>query len=244
MVNNRFVVIAPTFNAENTCRQAILSLVAQSYDNWRLIVLDDMSTDDTARTVLSLAYSLGISSKIDYVFNKEKKWEVANVLQGLARCQDDDIVVRMDLDDFITDNNAFEILNMMYNQNSNLDVIWTAHRWFSEDGLTGTNISGPLPKNANPAKHPWVSSHLKTFKKNLLNNVRDENYRGLDGNYFKRIGDRAFMIPALCNAKEWMYLPLVFYAYRCSQRPETFQTEDAKFQAAEAEFLFQRGFIK
>jgi glycosyltransferase involved in cell wall biosynthesis len=250
MQNNHFVFITPTYNSEATCRQTILSLAAQSYQNWKLIVIDDMSTDNTRRVILDVASSLGLwkygsnSNKIDLIINKEKKWEVENTLIGLSKCKDDDIIARIDLDDYLTDNNALEILNMVYNQNPKLDAVWSAHRWFSdEDGLTNTNISGPLPKGTDPYKI-WVSSHLKTFKKSLLNNVKDENYRGKDGKYFKRIGDRAFMLPALYNAREWLYIPLVFYAYRCSQRPQTFQTEDARFQAEEASYLSNRGYIK
>lgn len=243
-MNTRFVIIAPTYNAEKTARQALLSLAAQRYDNWKLIVVDDMSTDDTARTILQLGAALNISSKIEYVFNKEKKWEVANVIEGLKRCQDTDIICRLDMDDYLTENDAFAILDNCYTNNPTLDVIWTAHRWFEGDQVTNMNISAALPKGADPYTHPWVSSHFKTFRKSLLNNVKDENFRGQDGNYFKRIGDQTFMLPALKNARDWLYIPMCMYGYRCSLKPETFQTEDAKFQAAEATFLRSRGYLK
>jgi glycosyltransferase involved in cell wall biosynthesis len=243
-MSKRFVFICPTYNAEATARQAILSIAAQSYTNWHIVFVDDMSTDDTCRTVLQLLTALKLGEKITCIFNKEKKWEVENVVQALKFCKDDDIICRMDLDDYLTEVNALEILNEAYTKNPNLDVIWTAHRWFDENGLTGTNISNALPQGADPYKHPWVSSHFKTFRKHLLNGVKDENFRGADGKYFKRIGDQTFMLPALHNAKSWHYLPMPMYAYRCDMKPETFQTDDAKFQASEAEFLRKRGYIK
>lgn len=243
-MSKRFVFICPTFNAEKTARQALLSIASQSYQNWRVIFIDDMSTDDTCRTVLQLMNSLKLESKLTCVFNKTKKWEVENVIQGLALCDDDDIICRMDLDDYLTDLNALEILNVLYEKDPELDAIWTAHRWFDETQLTTMNISSHMQPGSDPYVHRWVSSHFKTFKKSLLKNVKDENYRGADGQYFKRIGDQAFMLPALKCARKWRYLDMPMYAYRCSLQPETFQSEDAKFQASEAAFLRWRGFLK
>lgn len=243
-MTNRFVIIAPTFNAEKTARQAILSLAAQSYDNWKLIVIDDASTDGTADVIKGTMRALGISDKLLYISNTEKKWEVENTLIALNMCDDDAIVGRLDMDDYLIDNTVLEQLNSLYSQNPNVEAIWTSHRWFSKDGLTGTNISAQLPPGADPYKHPWVSSHFKTWRKYVSNNVSDANYRGVDGEYFKRIGDQAFYLPVLKLAKQKGHFPLVAYAYRCDQSAETFQTEDAKFQAAEAQYLRSRGFIK
>ena len=107
------------------------------------------------------------------------------------------------------------------------------------------NISGPLPKDADPYKHPWVSSHLKTFRKFLIEGVKDENFRNQDGDYFKRIGDQAIYLPVLHrSAGNWHFEPFVAYHYTIDMSPKTFQSDDAKFQKSEAEFLRERGFIK
>lgn len=249
---NRFVVIAPTFNAEKTVKQAILSLAAQSYQNWKLVVIDDVSTDNTRREILSLSSALGFhvsgrddTNKVVVVSNETKKWEIENTLIGLSMCNDSDIIVRLDMDDYLIDNTIFEQLNDLYTNYPEVEAIWTSHRWFSEkDGLTNTNISRELPPTADPYVYPWVSSHMKTWRKYLSNHVRDENYRGEDGKYFTRIGDQAFYLPVLKLAKNKGYLPTVAYAYRCDQNKETFQTADAKHQAAEAAFLRKRGFLK
>lgn len=244
MTERRFVFICPTYNAEETCRQTILSVAAQSYTNWHMIVVNDMSTDDTSRTILKLFDALGLSTKLTYVFNKEKKWEIENTLIALNMCKDDDIICRLDMDDYCLNNATLEILNRAYQQDNDLEAVWTSHVWFSEkDGLTDTNISSSMPNDADPYQHPWVSSHMKTWKKHVSNSVCDNNYRGQDGQYFKRIGDQAFYLPVLKLAKKRGFLPLVSYAYRCDQSQETFQTDDAKFQAAEAIFLRKRGFI-
>jgi hypothetical protein len=101
-----------------------------------------------------------------------------------------------------------------------------------------------MPDNADPYLFPWVSSHLKTFRKCLLNGVNDVNFRGSDGNYIRRAGDQAIYLPALHNSKKHVFLPRVMYHYTIKDTPETYSTNDAHFQREEANFLRNRGYVK
>lgn len=249
---NRFVVISPMRNASKTLPRMLHSIVGQSYQNWKLVLIDDCSELDHVQrnidTLLAFKHVErneleGRESRIQFIQNIERKWEISNVLTGLRSCHDDDIVVRVDADDFITDLDAFRIIDNVY-RSSKCDMLWTNHRWHDDDVITNHNISGPFVQGSDPYKHPWVSSHLRTFRKYLLNNVNDENYRGADGEYFKRIGDQTFALPALRNARNPIHVPIVMYSYRCNLKPETFQSIDAKFQRDEALFLRNRGYIE
>jgi glycosyltransferase involved in cell wall biosynthesis len=237
---NRFAFIVPTYNAAGTIQQMFLSVVAQSYGNWRLIIRDDMSTDGTPDIIRMMTTGLGLQDRVSLTVNTEKHWEVRNIVEALKECDDNEIICRLDGDDWLCDLDVLAILNERY-QRLGVDVIWTKHRW----DFTNQNISGPLPTNVDPYVHPWVSSHLKTFRKRLINNVRDENFRGEDGQYFKRIGDQAFYLPVLHQAQgRWHFEPVVAYHYTIKMVPETFQTDDAKFQRDEALYLRKRGFLK
>lgn len=237
---NKFVFVAPMYNASETLPRMLHSIYGQSYENWHIVLIDDVSSLEHREKCKSWIEKFdGMNpGKITTVWNSEKKWEVANVLHGISLCDDSDIVCRIDADDWLTDLDALIILNSSYYQNS-CDLLWTAHRWSYSD----KNISGPMPDNADPYSYPWVSSHLKTFRKSLLNNVKDENYRGEDGSYIRRAGDQAIYLPALKNSKKRMFLPRVMYHYTIKDEPLTYQTDDAKFQRDEAIFLRQRGYI-
>ena len=126
---NRFVFIMPAFNAEQTVARAILSVWFQSFPNWKIIIRDDMSTDSTAEVIKNLRSNLGLEEdRISLVTNTEKKWEVANILDMLKECEAEDIICRLDADDYLCDCDTLAILNQRY-ETMGVDVIWTNHRW-------------------------------------------------------------------------------------------------------------------
>ena len=235
-----FTFIMPTFNARSTIERSILSVATQTHTDWRIIIRDDMSTDGTPEIIETFSKNIGIWDKIHLTVNSEKYWEVKNIVKSLDLIEDKEIVCRLDGDDWLTDCDALTIIDNAYSR-TGAGAIWTAHRW----GFTHQNISGPLPKDADPYKHPWVSSHLKTFRKSMISSVNDDNFRSSDGQYYKRIGDQAIYLPVLRNcAGNWHFEPFVAYHYTIDMRPETFQTQDAKFQRDEALHLRTRGYVK
>jgi len=237
-MNNRFVFVIPAFNAEKTIQQTLLSVYAQTHQDWKIIIRDDLSTDNTIKVAKEFRNIFQLENKIEIQVNLEKKWEVQNVLEMISQCHDNDIICRLDADDWLTDLDILTILNYRY-AIDNVDVAWTAHRW----GFSHQNISGPLPDNIDVYKHPWVTSHFKTFRKKLINNINDKNFRNENGAYFKRIGDQAIYLPILNCAKKRHFEPVVAYHYTIDMNNETFHTDDAKFQKNESEFLRNRGFI-
>jgi len=246
--HNSFVFVAPAFNACETLPRMLYSLAGQSYNDWSVILIDDVSNEHHRKATIDCVERFNelmyvthgdTIGRVSLILNDEKKWEVANVLTGISMCKDDDIVCRIDADDWLTDLDALTYIDAVYAA-TGVDALWTAHRW----AFTDKNISGPIPPGSDPYKHPWVSSHLKTFRKRLLNGVNDENYRGEDGNYIRRAGDQAIYLPALHNATKWGFVPRCMYHYTIKDVPETYQTPDARFQRDEALFLRARGYVK
>lgn len=257
-MKNRFVFVVPCYNAEKTIERMLMSVFLQTHDNWLILIRDDMSTDGTVNKIFEVCNKQGIgvhveeqivpagfegfdpSDKVVVWKNKEKFWEVKNVLSMINSeyVKEDDIICRLDGDDFLCNLCALQDINEAYNQ-VQADCLWTAHRWAD----TWHNISQALPEGADPYKHPWVSSHLKTFRKNLITDVPDENFRGEDGEYIKRAGDQAIYLPVLHKSKKRVFLPTVSYYYTIDIKEETFQSDDAKFQLSESEFLRRRGYV-
>lgn len=242
--DNHFVFICPIYNASKTLPRLLHSLYGQSYDNWKIVLIDDMSSYEdrlACSNIVTRFKNLQEGCKhMHFHFNLEKKWEMENVLWGIKNhTSDDDIICRIDGDDYLTDMDALYIINEYYNA-TNCEVAWTMHRW----GFSDKNISGPMPNDVDPYKFQWVTSHLKTFRKYLLNDVKDENFRNQNGDYIKRCGDQSLLLPCLAKTNRRLFIPRVVYHYTIDDVPETYQTDDAKFQKEEADFIRTRGFIK
>lgn len=239
--DNHFIFVAPMFDAEATLPQMLYSLYGQSYPNWHLILIDDMS--DLAQVAAAEDVLMGFeqlsAGKVTAIWNTEKLWEVANVLKGIALCKDDDIVCRIDADDSLCDLDALWMINQAYNQ-LKCDALWTMHRW----GKSDRNISGPLPMGADVYRHAWTASHLKTFRKRLINGIPYENFTNMNGDLVRRCGDQAIYLPVLHRATNRVFLPRTMYSYSIDEQGgAVYQTDDAKFQKEEANFIRARGYV-
>lgn len=239
--NDRFCFVVPMYNASTTLERMLHSIFGQSYENWRIILIDDdsQSTERLAEDRIIKGFQrFDRSNRLTVRWNTTKRWEVANVLRGITTCDDDDIVVRCDADDWLIDLDALAILGQLYAYGC--DAVWTAHRW----GFSDRNISGPMAAGADPYTHPWVSSHMKTFRKRLINGVPYENFLNMDGELVRRAGDQCVYLPALVNARNRTYVPRVMYHYSIDERDgAVYRTADARFQKEEAEFIRQRGYV-
>ena len=106
--DNRFCFVAPMFNASETLPRMLHSLFGQSYPNWHLFLIDDVSSvehKESAKKWIDGFDSLH-PGHITVTWNAQKKWEVANVLHGISMCEDEDIVCRIDADDWLTELDA------------------------------------------------------------------------------------------------------------------------------------------
>ena len=63
-------IITPTYNSERFIAETILSVQAQTYQDWEMIIVDDCSTDKTAEIVASFQKK---DSRIKYFYNSTNK---------------------------------------------------------------------------------------------------------------------------------------------------------------------------
>ncbi|AZQ60540.1 glycosyltransferase family 2 protein [Maribacter sp. MJ134] len=73
-------IISPSYNSAPYIKLTINSIIAQSYRNWELIVVDDYSNDDTVEILKELS---GIDTRIKYFLNKRNQGAAVSRNRGL-----------------------------------------------------------------------------------------------------------------------------------------------------------------
>ena len=64
-------VVLNFFNAEKFIREAIESVLAQTYNNWELLLVDDRSTDGSGQ--IALRYARKDAERVKYLTHKERE---------------------------------------------------------------------------------------------------------------------------------------------------------------------------
>ena len=170
-----------------------------------------MSKDDSYEYATDLSES---DPRIQVRKNKEKDWALKNVIKVAREFEnrEDVVIAVIDADDALCNENTVDLLINTYGEKT--DTVWTSHSW----DINSMNISREMPESMNPYQFPWVSSHLKTWRASLLKGVSDDNFKDLDGNWFKRGYDQALYLPLLFKSRERHHLDEICYLYRINSK--------------------------
>ena len=241
---NKFKILTPAFNSEKEIEQTIMSVVGQTYKNWEMIIVDDVSDDNTGKVVLEIAEKLDLKEKIKLVTRTEKHGEVRNTIECLKNFDDDDIVVRLDAGDWITDLGCLQIIDSIYSEHDPA-VLWTAHRW----AFTVQNISGQIDSSVSVYDQEWRSSHLKTFRVKDFKGLNPENFKDEKGDYIMIACDQAVFLPMMERARrkdrKLIFLPMVMYHYNIDLNKENlYHNERSYAQRDSAIWIRKRGYIE
>lgn len=126
-MNKLVSVIMPTYNAERFITDSIKSVIKQSYQSWELIVVDDCSTDGTARIVESFS-----DVRIHY-FRCDKNLGVAQARNfGIGRANGEWIAF-LDSDDIWEPTKLEKQISLIENNNS-AKLVFTASAFINENG--------------------------------------------------------------------------------------------------------------
>ena len=239
----KFNVIVPAYNCEDKIKTTLFSIIGQTYSNWNIFVIDDMSTDDTFKTVQDIKEGLKLEEKINVVQRKEKFGETRNTVDIVSKLDPESVVVRVDAGDFITDLGCFEILDKIY-RDHNPAVLWTKHRW----SFTNDNISGPINANFSVYDQPWKSSHMKTFRVKDFLGINEKNFKDDNGEWIMIGCDQAVFLPMMERARrkgrKLIFFPRVMYHYDINLNdPELFTKDRSLEQKYSAEKTRLRGYI-
>lgn len=85
-MNDLVSIVLPIYNGEKYMRESIESVIAQTYKNWELLILDDCSTDNTA--IIANEY-VNKDSRIKYFKNENNLRLPGNLNKGFSLAKGD-----------------------------------------------------------------------------------------------------------------------------------------------------------
>ncbi|NLG05081.1 MAG: glycosyltransferase, partial [Clostridia bacterium] len=135
---HKISIIMPAYNAASFISESIESVLAQTYKNWELIVVDDCSTDNTAEIVEELQKEDPRIKLIRHEVNQG----VAATRNTALDAADGDFIAFLDSDDKWTENKLeFQLGFMLKND---YVLTYTSYQKFDSDtGVCGKTIICP-----------------------------------------------------------------------------------------------------
>ncbi len=139
MTNNDFnslvSIIIPVFNTEKYVEKAIESAISQKYKNIEVIIVDDASTDNSARIIEKYKR---IDNRISVIVHAQNKGLGASRNDGIKHANGDYICF-LDSDDYISDSLVQECLKVC--EGSQLEILMYDATPLIEDGMDKHNIN-------------------------------------------------------------------------------------------------------
>lgn len=122
----KFSIVIPNYNSEKTIEKCISSVLNQTYKNYEIIVVDDISNDNSNKLIKKL-----LRKKDKFFINTTKR------LNGGSRNEcikyaTGDYIINIDCDDWLIDNNVLMNLVKHIEDNNYPDVVYTGYKMISK----------------------------------------------------------------------------------------------------------------
>tara|TARA_R110000824_G_scaffold12307_10_gene54078 strand:- start:3690 stop:4415 length:726 start_codon:yes stop_codon:yes gene_type:complete len=204
------------YNVEAWIERTVNSVIRQEYSNYKYILVDDMSEDNTVDLVKKLIQGI---DNIEVRTNTTKKYSLQNIYEGIQalKPQKEDIILTLDGDDWLAGTQVLSTVNNRYNV-TDCWMTWGSYLEFPQ-GVRGIESSDYPVEELNDEhfcfrKGKWRVSHLRTFKYGLFEKIKYEDFLDWNGEFYKTSIDKAFMYPMIEMARERSeFIDDILYVY-------------------------------
>jgi len=228
-----FSLVMPAYNCEKYIRQAIESILQQTYPNWELLIADDGSSDSTKRIIDSCD-----DPRIKKHHNPQNQGYLKTCNKLFQMCQGD-LLAFQDADDYSDPGRLQHYLDY-FRQNPESGFCGTDYYLVNAEGkiLNHTSFPGEhsLFVNSFPDQFPLIGAAL-CVKKEVYQTVGGYN------EYFDRIGSEDFYWFGLMLEKfRFGNIPVPLYYYRFNPESLSKTNKDirAKFSHDIVRFLIRQ----
>lgn len=221
----KIVVVVPSYKNERWCERNLQSIFSQDYKNFTVMYTDDCSPDNTAQVVDQFISTHDVADRIVFNKNHERCGAMKNLYDMIHSCDDEDIIVTLDGDDWFAHSAALSKINEVY---SDSDVWFTWGSYMDHPGNT-RGCCKPIPRPVIDAHryriHPWCTSHLRTFKAKLFKKIKKEDFYDPAGKWLDMAWDLSFYIPFVeMGGHHGRYVHDILYVYNNENPIQDYKT--------------------
>jgi glycosyltransferase involved in cell wall biosynthesis len=210
-MQNKFLILCFFHNAAEYIEKCIGSIISQDYQNYRVLFVDDASTDNGFDLIDD-------NERFIKIKNQENKGLLYNYATYLPiHANEDDIIIVLDGDDSLYGNKVLSYLNDFYNEHNCL-VTYGQSLW--TDGRKGFARPYTQQEFNNLRKTQFLASHLRTFKYECFNELMNQDpnfdcFKDKNGNFYMMAGDVATMYPIMeiAGFEKVKYIDKILYLY-------------------------------
>lgn len=206
-------VVVPSYNNQTWCESNLLSILMQEYPNFKVIYIDDASTDSTYQKISDYLRKYDPDRKITLIRNSRRLGALANLFKAIHMCDPFDIIITIDGDDALHHPWVLNRINEIYEDEN----VWLTYGQFIEHPTHHLGGARQIPSHVIATntfrEYDWVSTHLRTFYAWLFQSIHQEDLMH-EGIFFQVAGDLAFMFPLLEMAGfHSLFVPEILYRY-------------------------------
>ena len=210
----KYKIITPFYNAEKWIGKCIDSVKSQDYENFDCILIDDMSTDESCKIINKKIMG---DSRFTLIKNKEKKYALENIYESIKSqdCNDEDVIILLDGDDWFASENTLSYLSKVYNDSDSLMTYGSyAYNPTGQKGVEPSEYPEDVLKDNLFREDQWRASHLRSFKYKIWKKIKKQDLQDNKQQFYKMAYDQAIMLPLLEMASERAtYVDKCLYVY-------------------------------
>ena len=195
------VILTGFYNAENYIERCLTTIMNQHYKDFTCYITHDHSTDNSVKLVKEFIKN---DDRFVLVEKSDKKLYQAGNFDTVIRhnpdIKDNEVLIEVDGDDYLPDKDVFTRINKLYEDEN----VWIANGSFRySNGQPGFSQKQAGFDNLRHAR--FTASHIRTWRAFLWRNIKEEDLREENGDYWQWSGDLCFMYPMLEMAGEEHY---------------------------------------
>lgn len=199
---NLVSIITPNYNCGRFIAQTIESVLAQTYSNWEMLIVDDCSTDNSVQVALSYAEK---DQRIKVIRNEKNSGAAISRNKAIELAQGE-FVAFLDSDDlWLPDKLEKQIAFMRQN---NCDFSFTEYEHIDEENNSLHQIAN-VTKHLNYRKmmmHCWPGCLTVMYDQNVIGKVYADD--------IKKNNDHALFLRVLKNCHNAMGMKELLAKYR------------------------------